>query len=255
MPHFPAVNIRTGGVDKMLGAYKATIGKSSSENLTDGKQIYWKNVRKMVAFLAELEEDYIKTEMKSRDKRERFNYPVETAEQKYMKFEAIPTYERELEKYINPFKPRWQERYYKCLFKAEMNEDRCKQISINYLQGLEWTMRYYTGGCADWRWCYHYNYPPLLQDLIKYIPYFETTFIKENSFVAVSPLVQLSYVLPRQSLRFLPAPLYKRLTEEYSHWYPTDCEFVWAYSKYFWESHVELPELDIAEIEKVVGEL
>ena len=255
MPHFPAINIRTGGVDKMLGAYKATIGKTSSENLTDGKQIYWKNVRKMVAFLAELEEDYIKTEMKSRDKRERFNYPVETAEQKYMKFEAIPTYERELEKYINPFKPRWQERYYKCLFKVDMNEDRCKQISINYLQGLEWTMRYYTGGCADWRWCYHYNYPPLLQDLIKYIPYFETTFIKENSFVAVSPLVQLSYVLPRQSLRFLPATLYKKLTEDYSHWYPTDCEFVWAFSKYFWESHVELPELNIAEIERVVSEL
>ena len=42
MPHFPSVNIRTGGVDKMLQAYKATIG-NTNENLTDGKIIYWKN--------------------------------------------------------------------------------------------------------------------------------------------------------------------------------------------------------------------
>ena len=42
------------------------------------------------------------------------------------------------------------------------------------------------------------------------------------------------------------------MTSEYAHWYPTDCEFVWAYSKYFWESHVELPELDIGEVEAVV---
>ena len=49
MPHFPSVNIRTGGVDKMLNAYKATIG-GTNENLTNGKKIYWKNVRKRRRF-------------------------------------------------------------------------------------------------------------------------------------------------------------------------------------------------------------
>ena len=56
MPHFPTVNIRTGGIDKMLNAYKATIG-NTNDNLTDGKVIYWKNVRKLVSFLAEQEEE------------------------------------------------------------------------------------------------------------------------------------------------------------------------------------------------------
>jgi 5'-3' exonuclease len=42
MPHFPALNIRTGGVDKMIQAYKATIG-GTNDNLTDGKKIIWKN--------------------------------------------------------------------------------------------------------------------------------------------------------------------------------------------------------------------
>jgi len=252
MPHFPAVNIRTGGIDKLLNAYKDTIGKSTVDNLTDGKNIYWKNVRKMVQFLVEREEEYIQNEMKLRDKREKYHYPDDTPEQKYTKFDAIPNYERELEKYINPFKKGWQHRYYKALFKIDIDDERRKQIAINYLEGLEWTMKYYTEGCPNWNWHYKYNYPPLLEDLIKYIPYFETTFIKENTFTPVSPLVQLCYVLPKQSLNLLPEKLYKLLKNEHPEWYKNDCEFIWAFSKYFWESHVELPEIDIEELKQVV---
>ena len=254
MPHFPAVNIRTGGVDKIINAYKATIG-GTNENLTDGNTIYWKNVRKFVEFLAAMEDEYFKSEVKLRDKRERSNYPTDTPEQKYVKFDAIPTYERELEKYINPFKDGWRYRYYKCLFKIDIDDDRCKEICINYLQGLEWTMKYYTSGCPDWRWCYKHNYPPLLKDLLRFIPYFDTTFVKPNDNVAVTPLVQLCYVLPRQSLSFLPEKLYSKLKYDYAEFYPTDCEFTWAFCKYFWESHVELPEIEIGELEKYVSEV
>ena len=254
MPHFPAVNIRTGGIDKLLNAYKATLG-GTNENLTDGKNIYWKNVRKLVEQLANMEDEYFKNEMKLRDKREKFSYPSGTPEQKYAKFDAIPNYERELEKYVNPFKDGWRHRYYKCMFKIDIDEERCKEICINYLQGLEWTMKYYTTGCPDWRWCYKYNYPPLLQDLIRFIPYFDTTFIKENNSKAVTPLVQLCYVLPRQSLGFLPEKLYKKIKEDHADLYPTDCEFTWAFCKYFWECHVELPEINVNELEQYVNDV
>jgi 5'-3' exoribonuclease 2 len=126
---------------------------------------------------------------------------------------------------------------------------------MNYLEGLEWTMKYYTEGCPHWNWCYKYNYPPLLEDLMKYIPYFETTFIGENDFKPVSPLVQLCYVLPKQSLNLLPDKLYKVLKNEHQEWYKNDCEFIWAFSKYFWESHVELPEIDIEELKQVVASI
>ena len=116
-------------------------------------------------------------------------------------------------------------------------------------------MKYYTQGCPDWRWCYNYNYPPLLQDLIKYTPYFDVTFIKENNFKAVIPLVQLCYVLPRYSLNFLPEKIYKNLMKNYSELYPTECEFTWAFCRYFWESHVDLPEININDLEKYVMKL
>jgi 5'-3' exonuclease len=251
MPHFPSVNIRTGGVDKMLNAYKATIG-GTTENLTNGKKIFWKNVRKLVDFLANSEEEFIKTEVKSRDRKEKHILPDKTPEDKFKKFESIPLYERSIEKYINPFKSNWQTRYYKSLFNMDIDDIRRKQICVNYLEGLEWTMKYYTSGCADWRWSYKYNYPPLFCDLIQFIPYFDTEFIHTKPSNPVNELVQLCYVLPKQSLKLLPEKLHKNLLKEHNEWYNTDCDYVWAYCRYFWEAHVNLPHIDINELESFV---
>lgn len=253
MPHFPSINIRTGGVDKMLNAYKATIG-CTNDNLTDGKKIFWKNVRKLVQHLSEAEEDNFKMETKIRDRRGKINMPDLTEEEKLSKFDSMPIYERTIEKFINPYKPNWQLRYYKTLFNIEIDETRRKQICVNYLEGLEWTMKYYTTGCSDWRWCYKYDYPPLFCDLIHYIPFFETEFIEKQPANPVTELVQLCYVLPRQSLHLLPEKLYNNLVTKRLDWYKSDCEFVWAYCRYFWESHVQLPDIDINELEDFVSE-
>ena len=259
LPHFPAINIRTGGVDKMMNAYKATIGDRNL-NLTDGTTIYWGNVRKMVQFLANQEEEFIIKEHYSRNKKERYRLPDNTPEEKYKKFETTPVFDREMEHFINPVKPSWQSRYYQGLFGLkevdanvdEKNEALKREISINYLQGLEWTMKYYTTGCPDWRWKYKYNYPPLLQDLIKHIPLFNTEFVPYCAPNPVSEIVQLCYVLPRASLPLLPKRLYFELIKKYEHWYKGNCDFVWAYCRYFWESHVDMNEIDIDELEKFI---
>jgi 5'-3' exoribonuclease 2 len=192
--------------------------------------------------------------MKLRDKREKNKLSSETPEEMFKKFDSIPTQERALEKYINPYKAGWQNRYYKCLFDIDIDDVRRKQICTNYLEGLEWTMKYYTSGCPNWRWCYNHNYPPLLIDLIHYIPYFDTEFIQNSVSNPVNELVQLCYVLPRQSLPLLPEKLYKALLENHDEWYSNNCDFIWAYCRYFWESHVELPHIDINELEKFVIE-
>jgi 5'-3' exonuclease len=251
MPHFPAVNIRTGGVDKMLNAYKATIG-STNENLTDGRTIYWKNVRKLVQFLADNETEYLKQEHKKRDKKEKYKLPDITPENKLDKFINIPSFDRTVEKYINPYNNNWQSRYYNSLFDIEINEENNKMICMNYLEGLEWTMKYYTTDCCDWRWCYRYNYPPLLSDLIKYIPCFNKELIENKPDKPLTELVQLCYVLPKQSLLFLPDKLYKALIKEKLDLYRTDCDFSWAYCRYFWEAHPNLPHMDVNELEEFV---
>ena len=242
----------------MMNAYKATLG-NNNEHLYDGKnkKIIWKNVRKLVSFLADLEEENFKQEMKLRDRREKNTFFSEkTEEDVFKKFDSLPMMERTVEKFINPFKDNWENRYYKSLFFMEIDDNKKKEICTNYLEGLEWTMKYYTVGCPDWRYKYKYCYPPLLNDLLAYIPCFDKEFIVSKPFISLGPvseLVQLCYVLPKQSLPLLlPKNVYEKLLKLKPHWYETDCEFLWAYCKYFWESHVLLPEIDINELEEFV---
>jgi 5'-3' exoribonuclease 1 len=262
MPHFPALNIRTGGIDKMINAYRVCI--KPTEYLTDGKTINWANVRKLISHLAKLEETFIINEHKSRDNKERNNRHGgngskikvgESPEDKFKHFEATPLNDRDLERYINPYKPYWQNRYYRALFdiKTDVNGQQTKDICINYLEGLEWTLKYYTSGCPDWRWMYKFNYPPLLQDLIKFIPVFSNEFVALKPFNPVSEMVQLCYVLPKHSLGLLPPPLCNALLERYPEWYKDDCAFVWAYCRYFWESHVLTNEINIEDLERFVS--
>lgn len=259
LPHFPALNIRTGGIDKIINAYKATIG-GTNNYLTDGTTINWNNLRKIVQYIVNYEEEYIIKEHRTRNYKQKQLLPNNTPEEKFKNFELTPVYDRELEHYINPVKPNWQKRYYRCLFgmdKNEMNskyEEKIGDIANNYLEGIEWTMKYYTTGCPNWRYKYRYNYPPLLQDLIRYIPVYDRELVPLTQPNPVSEIVQLCYVLPRAHLNLLPKKLCFKLLREHDEWYKGNCEFVWAYCRYFWESHVDMNEIDIYELEKFIDE-
>ena len=251
MPHFPSINIRTNGIQIMLEAYQKVIG-STNENLTNGRIIYWGNVRKLVKHLAEEEWKNIAGEYKIRARWEKRRFSSKTKEERMNRYLNIPIKNRNIEKLINPFEAGWRKRYYKYLFGHDVTEKFKKRVCANYLEGLEWTMNYYTSYCKDWRWCYRYNYPPLLKDLISEIPHWETEMIEPYKNKAVTPYVQLSYVLPRQSLHLLPKEIYEKLIKHHEDWYPTDAPIHWSFCKYFWESHVELPTIDLTEVEKLI---
>jgi len=251
MPHFPSINIRTNGIQIMLSAYQNTIGKTD-QNLTDGKKIYWKSVRKLIQYLSENEWRNLTNEYKIRDKWEKRVFPTDTYEKMMMRYLHIPIKNRKIEKKIDPFNQYWEKRYYKELFKIDITEKYKRDICVNYIEGLEWTFKYYIEKCIDWRWCYKYPYPPLLKDLIKYIPYNDTLIIEENDHKAVSPYVQLAYVLPRESLYLLPKKIYDKLILEKYDYYEKDCEIIWAFCKYFWEAHVHFPIIDISELSYMI---
>ena len=248
LPHFPSINIRTGGIFKLLNAYKNVMG--SDERLTNGEKIYWKNVRKIIKHLSDLEERHIIEELKKRDNI-RIQYNISTPEDAVKNFESLPLQNRILENQLNPTIPGWKYRYYTLLFHIEPDEPRLKQICMNYLEGLEWTMKYYTTNCFDWKWKYKYHYPPLLCDLIKYTPYFETELIPYSTPSPVSDIVQLCYVLPKKYLSFLPKEVYEEIMLNHTDLYVEKCQFVWAFCKYFWECHAELPHININTLEQI----
>ena len=268
LPHFPSINIRTGGIDKLLLAYKNAIGNFNIL-LTDGKKINWRNFKLLIRYLAESETQYIIDEHGLRNKMENgqkyllriIDDENETKEKrietKIKQFNSTPIYNRQIEKYINPYKFGWQNRYYKSLFvdNKYMIYDK-RKISINYLEGIEWTFKYYTTGNIDWMWKYNFSYPPLLQDLLEYIPDNNNKiFIINSNDCQMSEMVQLCYVLPKKSLHLLPPKLSQVLLNEFPEWYidTTMDSFKWAYCRYFWEAHLVSDELDIYEFIHIIN--
>lgn len=291
LPHFPAVNIRTVGIEIILNVYRETLGKTNKFLINDMK-IQWKNFGEFIKNIADREDDLMIDEHKRRDKAaKRFgssgggggynnmhgrnwrndknqfintNKPTilgSTDEvlgvddiKKMDDLLMLPMKDRSVEKYINPFEKDWEYRYYKALFNLEITDERRRQISVNYLEGLEWTFYYYIQGCIDWRWCYNYHYAPLFKDLVKYIPQIDTQFITPSQHKSIEDLVQLCYVLPKANLNLLPIEVNVVLFQRLEHLYGDDYEFKWAYCKYFWESHADLPRLNIETLESVVNE-
>jgi 5'-3' exonuclease len=251
MPHFPSINIRTSGVDTMIAAYQNTIGRTN-ENLTNGKTIFWKNVRILIEFLANSELRLLKQEYGIRNRQGRRKFSNRTDDDKLFYFQTFPLRNREKEEIIDPYNEFWEERYYKVLFKTDINDFYKKKIAINYLEGLEWTMKYYTSGCVNWYWGYEYSYPPLLKDLLKYIPHWETTMCEKDGREPVHPYVQLAYVLPKKSFHLLPHKLAESVLQKYQGHYDADNEITWAFCKYFWESHIDFTYIDFEDLETYI---
>ena len=255
LPHFPAINLRTGGMDIIMETYRTILGNGNKNIIENGK-IVWKNLRLLIKDLASNENSYIECDYHLRNKQEKRPLKIEEDASKFDKeMLHAPTKERAVERYINPSESFWETRYYDMLFDVDINDEWRKKISLNYLEGLEWTWKYYSTGCIDWRWTYKYHYPPLLKDLLKFVPYFDTEFIEEKTEKnPVTDLVQLSYVLPKESLNLLPKRVEAKLLQQYGHLYKTDYEFKWAYCKYFWECHVEFPSIEIEDLERLVND-
>ncbi len=151
---------------------------------------------------------------------------------------------------IDPFRPGWQQRYYRTLLFVEADPTRLQQICQAYVQGLEWVLRYYSGDCVDDRWSYPHLYPPLLVDLLQHVPYFDTTYFPAVIRRPLHPWVQLAYVLPKRTLpTLLPAAVCASLHED---WHSDHCRLVWAYCRYFWEAQVVLPRIDLDALEAAV---
>ena len=298
LPHFPAVNIRTGGINILLNVYRETLGKDNATFIINPSTntIQWKNFHDFVSHISKSEDTLLMEEHKRRDKAEkRMSYQNLQGQSQGQKQErnerngtknsnsnsnlntntttlsqtdevlgtdihkmddllTLPMKERSVEKYINPFQHDWEYRYYKSLFDMEITDERRRQISMNYLEGLEWTYNYYTTGCIDWRWCYKYHYAPLFKDLVKYIPHMNTTFLEKKEKQAIEDIVQLCYVLPRANFNLLPLHVNIVLFERLGHLYGEDYDFKWAYCRYFWESHADLPTLNIELLENIVYE-
>jgi len=248
LPHFPAVNIRTLGVEILMSAYKKVLGRSKKTIIDDNK-IQWNILSKVIEYLAEHEHENFQREQALRERMSKRKYPGNNYKEQMMKYNMIPMCNRELEEFINVNERGWEHRYYNTLFKCDNNTHNVKKICMNYLEGLEWTFNYYSGNAMDWNWKYKYHYPPLLKDLNKYVPNWNYDVLNiETPNNDINEYIQLAYVLPKEKLNYLPPKYHYILLKNLSDFYVEDYSLTWAYCKYMWESHPNLPHLNVSTI-------
>ena len=258
LPHFPSLNIRTNGIQILIETYKLVIGKYNDRYfISKNGKIQWKWLKKFIEKLSNNEKHMFLNEYNLREKMDYYKWQQTTKEEKELVLHNTPIIYRAEEKYICPTEKMWEERYYKILFDIERTEDNIKKISNNFLEGIEWVFKYYTHDCPDWKWKYHYNYPPLFIDMLKFIPDVEKDFIslKLKSNIPFTPQLQLSYVLPEVNHYLLNEKNKDYLKKNYSCLFPEKIVYIWAFCRYFFESHIILPEISINVLENLEKEL
>jgi len=299
MPHFPSINIRRGGIQRLTRAYIEIMSSQISFHSTlceyDKNNIIgirWAMLRKLTKKLLEDDYNYLMKEYNYRERREKQildgsyepfsshsnennknNKGEETSSVITEKtLDILPYVFRETEKKIEPQKKGWQRRYYKYLLDSDVKNSYDREtrkiksnvfisnLCQNFLEGLEWTLKYYTSGCPDWQWKYNYHYPPLLEDLHREIPLFDECKINYKPPLPVSPTLQLAYVLPKKSLNLLPSKIHFNLLRHLSHYYLDDdneknisnTQISWSFCSKFWEAHIELPHINLDILKKVI---
>jgi 5'-3' exonuclease len=230
LPHFPSLNIRSHGFSILFEGYRK---KMCNRPFIKDNKIDWES---MLLYITEIEKDerkHIIDECKSREKYENRKW---SGEEEVLN---VALQYRMSERYVNPEEEGWCSRYRKCMLGGSRIE-----VCKNYVEGLEWVLKYYTIGCVDWRWKYKYDYAPLLKDLKGMIPKNGYERFKGEEYGALDAKAQLVYVLPYESV-YLLGETGEEIKRDYKELYPEKYEFKWGFCRYFWEAHPVLPEIKI----------
>ena len=138
----------------------------------------------------------------------------------------------------------WKDKYYQEKFQWGLdNEEGLRQLTENYVQGLQWVLFYYYRGVASWPWFYEYHYSPMISDVKRGLKA-DMNFQLGQPF---HPYEQLMGVLPDRSKKIVPIVYHELMTSKDSpiiDFYPRDFQLDMNGKKMEWEAVVKIPFID-----------
>lgn len=120
------------------------------------------------------------------------------------------------------------------------NEVELRNLTENYIEGLQWVLYYYYRGVASWPWFYKYHYSPRISDIHRGLGA-NLNFKLGQPF---KPYEQLMGVLPDRSKKIVPEAYHELMTSPNSpiiDFYPRDFELDMNGKKMEWEAVVKIP--------------
>jgi len=264
LPAFPTLKIREHGIEKIINAYRKTLQANDDYLCLDNLTINVPFFTHLIRHLSINEEESLIQQKENRDRRHHLTSispPSDYTEaiSQYQRIDHLST------DYINVGHSGWSERYYNYYFHIRVDNACQRREDINkicqdYLNGIQWNMKYYFDKCADWYWFYIHDATPLLTDFCGYIEE-NSESINQVSFThnyPVKPYHQLMMILPPQSANLLPVQFRPYMLSDQSpliHYYPIDFELDYYGKQFRWETHPKIPFIDPQELPQYLNHI
>lgn len=200
LPHFYALYMRLGLLDKVLEIYNEIYNELNECLIIDNK-INHSFLLKLIQKLSVREDQLVKNRANAMVYKKLIKHGHSPEE----KFEHFPDYFRNKEIFINFGNEGWRQRYYDTIGETNNIENMCRE----YVNGLAWNIKYYTSSdptnsSVNQSWYYPYLHAPLLKDLAEYLESSPIHYPMNNIDKKYSSLQQLAIILPPQSAHLLP---------------------------------------------------
>ena len=245
LPHINGINVSQSTFEMLLNTY-VNIYKVRQKPLVDEAKINFIFIRQILTYIYSQEKSLLIRYQKRIDN---FNPNLEYSNDMELELEKIRLFPRfNKNNQVNFRDENWIDNYYKYYFNIEntfRNGDCINEICKNYVEGLQWNIKYYLDDCPCYSWYYKYRAAPCLRELCKYLisRVYPTTF---NNNVEFTPLEQLSIVLPIQSCK-LWANNYLKMVKENRYllgFYPNDIRLDTLNKVFLYECDPILMDID-----------
>jgi 5'-3' exonuclease len=226
IPKLLTIDVKRGGLDKIINAYKNIITKN--KQIIENNKI---NDKLLIELFHELKftEKYIwkNINRKNIDDLERIKFSSD------------------LEYYNYYLGTNWI-----CI-----DENEIKKMVKNYIETFYWCIDYYLDKCLSWKHGYKYHIAPLINDIIKYYP---TNISYEHSKCQLKPLQQLIIAIPSETYKYvLSNKLINKLDniKEFKYMFPTSYDLDVNKETIDWKYFVKIPIPDFDEYYDIISKI
>ncbi|ATZ80701.1 XRN 5'-3' exonuclease [Bodo saltans virus] len=266
LPHFPSIDIHTGGLDELIDSYVTALFKTgepliriNNRKVTINSQFFTMICESM----GEKEQHYFYTTLYNSEEKNARKICKEEDEYKKQLWEMDNLKSKQKDTLLLGVgeKDVWKYRYYEHYFHSYGSQEQIiNDICSDYVLGIVWMTNYYFDKCPDWRWCYIPHYAPFISDIAKYLNdnNINLNDIKIINNKHIPMMSQLVSVLP-PSCNYLLPESYKYLTtdikSEIIDMFPNRIKIDTLYKNQLWQCIPRIPYLDINRILKCTKEL
>lgn len=264
IPHIPHLSLDNNGCDKLMSVY-CNIYNMHRDFLVNRNTMQINHLILLRIFeeLARTETEDMRNYHKHRQRKKiRLDCVNNKLEEEMQKMKFFPLQHLYIEKKIDPFTSRWQERYYNTCFNR-YNPDGKDDVVKRYLESLVWTFRYYFKEVDSWSWFYPYHYGPLCSDVFSFLERMKDaklslTNINQIEFYKgkpIKPQELLVMVLPLASKNLMANEIQKQLDMKGSplkRFFPSSYKISIPYNTFYWQCR---PILDAVNYKTIHEEM